>query len=290
VTLTDRRDALGMPRLALDWRLNELDRHTLARGAEVVARELTRAGLARVRVKPWVQEPGGPPPDKVGYGNHHMGTTRMSATPLTGVVDRDCRVHSVPNLYVAGSSVFPTSGLSNPTVNIVAVALRLAGHLQARVEADARLTGRRYRPGTPIDFTTAGRGRRFLGTGWSHAEPAGTWTDARKAEMVFELIEVPDEDMVLTLTAHPFVVEDRPEMQAVRVAANDRTVAALRMEHAELDDYRIPIPRAALNDERLRIRLTVPDAASPRALGISGDGRLLGIKLRAAVFPPAGRV
>ena len=66
-----------------------------------------------------------------------MGTTRMHADPREGVVDADCRVHAVPNLYIAGSSVFPTGGYANPTLTIVALALRLADHLVKRA-ADGR--------------------------------------------------------------------------------------------------------------------------------------------------------
>jgi choline dehydrogenase-like flavoprotein len=62
-----------------------------------------------------------------------MGTTRMSDNPLRGVVDRNCKVHAVDNLYVAGSSVFPTSGASNPTLTLVALTLRLADHLKGRI-------------------------------------------------------------------------------------------------------------------------------------------------------------
>jgi choline dehydrogenase-like flavoprotein len=74
-----------------------------------------------------------PWPTSVRGARHHMGTTRMHADPRRGVVDADCRVHGIANLYVAGSSVFPTSGAANPTLTIVALALRLAGHLQNRL-------------------------------------------------------------------------------------------------------------------------------------------------------------
>jgi choline dehydrogenase-like flavoprotein len=63
-------------------------------------------------------------------GKHHMGTTRMHASPDRGVVDADGRVHGVPNLFVAGSSVFPTAGFANPTLTIVALASRLGEHLR----------------------------------------------------------------------------------------------------------------------------------------------------------------
>ena len=66
-------------------------------------------------------------------GNHHLGTTRMASDPKAGVVDADCRVHGVANLYIAGSSVFPTGGCANPTLTIVALALRLADYIKARL-------------------------------------------------------------------------------------------------------------------------------------------------------------
>ena len=71
-------------------------------------------------------------------GKHHIGTTRMHVDPKQGVVDPDCRVHGLSNLYVAGSSVFPTSGYANPTLTIVALALRLADHLKARLSRAGR--------------------------------------------------------------------------------------------------------------------------------------------------------
>ena len=61
---------------------------------------------------------------------HHMGTTRMSDSPTTGVVDRDCKVHGIGNLYIASSSVYPTSSWVNPTLTIVALTLRLADHIK----------------------------------------------------------------------------------------------------------------------------------------------------------------
>jgi len=73
-------------------------------------------------------------PAQVSGGNHHMGTTRMSDDPKQGVVDRNSRVHGMDNLYVAGSSVFPTCGSANPTLTIVALTLRLAGELRKRFQ------------------------------------------------------------------------------------------------------------------------------------------------------------
>ncbi len=73
------------------------------------------------------------PPESITGGFHHMGTTRMHASPREGVVDPNGRVHGVKNLYVAGSSVFPTAGFANPTLTIVALTLRLADHLKTRL-------------------------------------------------------------------------------------------------------------------------------------------------------------
>ena len=127
VTLTDERDALGLRRCRLDWRLTDLDRRTIRRGLEIVGEEFGRAGIGRLQLAPWVEEDGFEVPGNGSY--HHIGTTRMSTDPKQGVVDADCRVHGLQNLYVAGSSVFPTAGFANPTLTIVALALRLADHL-----------------------------------------------------------------------------------------------------------------------------------------------------------------
>jgi choline dehydrogenase-like flavoprotein len=128
VTLSAEKDALGINRVKLDWRLTDMDRRGVHDALMVVASELGRMGLGRMKVDSgmddWVF------PDKPYWGNHHMGTTRMHEDPKQGVVDSNCRVHDVNNLYIAGSSVFPTSGCASPTLTIVALALRLAEHLK----------------------------------------------------------------------------------------------------------------------------------------------------------------
>ena len=69
--------------------------------------------------------------DEFNSSAHQLGTTRMSASPEEGVVDAQCRVHKVENLFIAGGSVFPTSSHANPTLTVVALALRLADHLKS---------------------------------------------------------------------------------------------------------------------------------------------------------------
>ncbi len=131
VTLADPIDELGVRRLRLQWKLTEPDRATVERGAMIIAQELGRLGLARLTLNPVLNPKTWPA--GVWGASHHMGTTRMNNDPTRGVVDRDCRVHGVDNLFIAGSSVFPTGGYANPTLTIVALALRLAEELGNRL-------------------------------------------------------------------------------------------------------------------------------------------------------------
>ena len=129
VTLSGDTDALGLRRTRLDWRLTEQDRRSLVGNIEALGAALAAAGIGRMRPKLaddgiWEQ--------RVAGGSHHMGTTRMSDDPKRGVVDRNCRVHGTDNLYIAGSSVFPTGGSANPTLNLLALAYRLVDHLQGQ--------------------------------------------------------------------------------------------------------------------------------------------------------------
>jgi choline dehydrogenase-like flavoprotein len=135
VVLTERRDPLGCPRVALRWSLSAIDKRTAHRAHEILDEELVRASVGRLRSAlgrrddPW-------PPGLRG-ARHHMGTTRMHPDPHRGVVGADGRVHGIANLYIAGSSVFPTSGSANPTLTIVALALRLAEHVARMLGVDS---------------------------------------------------------------------------------------------------------------------------------------------------------
>jgi choline dehydrogenase-like flavoprotein len=131
VTLGSERDALGMPRIQLDWRLTEQDKRSLRRTHAILATEFGRTGVGRIQLLEWLQDPSNRWSDELRGGFHHMGTTRMTDDPKRGVVDRQCRVHGMANLYISGSSVFPTSGTANPTLTLVALAVRLAEHLKA---------------------------------------------------------------------------------------------------------------------------------------------------------------
>jgi len=137
VSLGSRVDRFGRRRALLQWRLLSEDWESIVRSVTLVASALENQYGARTRMlirpdEPWPWKPAGPADSaEATWGYHHMGTTRMADEPAEGVVDRDCRVHGTANLYVAGSSVFPTGSASNPTFTIVALAHRLADHLTA---------------------------------------------------------------------------------------------------------------------------------------------------------------
>jgi choline dehydrogenase-like flavoprotein len=123
--LSDRRDALGSRLPRLEWRLGDDDLTHLRRTQEVLGRGLEAAGVGRLDDLLGDERP----PALVGGGFHHLGTTRMSTSPTSGVVDPHGAVHGIAHLHVAGSSVFPTSAVANPTLTIVALALRLADRI-----------------------------------------------------------------------------------------------------------------------------------------------------------------
>jgi choline dehydrogenase-like flavoprotein len=127
IVLGTTRDRYGVPRAALHWHWTADDQRRLT-GLRAVLREgIEGAGLGGVEFAEGVA------PNPLAH--HHAGTTRMHADPSQGVVDADGRVHGIANLYVAGGSVFPTAGFANPTLTIVALALRLADRLKGLLAA-----------------------------------------------------------------------------------------------------------------------------------------------------------
>lgn len=147
VRLGDDADALQMPRLVIDWRYTAGDVDTVGRAIGLLAADIDESGVGAFAYDP----------DKVefemtrygAYGGHHLGTARMGTDPRSSVVDANCRLHGVDNLFVASAAVFPTSSQANPTLTIVALALRLGVELRIRCAADA----------APVEFasTTAAR-------------------------------------------------------------------------------------------------------------------------------------
>jgi choline dehydrogenase-like flavoprotein len=121
-------DPLGVPRLRVDWRYTAVDVDTVTRSIALLAQDIDRSGVGNLAYDPATLEFE---MTRYGaYGGHHIGTARMGADVRTSVVDADCRVHGVDNLSIAGAAVFPTSSQANPTLTIVALALRLAAQLR----------------------------------------------------------------------------------------------------------------------------------------------------------------
>jgi choline dehydrogenase-like flavoprotein len=146
VLLSHRRDRLGLPLVRLDWRLTDLDRQTVRTTARLLAEEAERSswGPFASALPNGSGEPF-PSPDWIW---HHIGTTRMHHDPRQGVVDENCRVHGIGNLFVAGSSVFPTAGNHCPTLTLLALGLRLADHLKAAFD-EGRLPEADAEPSPP---------------------------------------------------------------------------------------------------------------------------------------------
>jgi choline dehydrogenase-like flavoprotein len=133
VMLGSECDPFGQPHVRLDWRIAPQDVRSAVRTQEILGAALERAGIGRLH-RDLLDDT--PPPGTHG-GYHHMGTTRMHVDPSQGVVDADCRVHGMANVYIAGSSVFPTGGYANPVLTTIALTLRLADHVKARLERAA---------------------------------------------------------------------------------------------------------------------------------------------------------
>jgi choline dehydrogenase-like flavoprotein len=135
VTLSTARDRFGIGRPRLAWRVHPDELRTMRAFTEAAGAEFRRLGLGELALAPWLDQGIEGARAEVKDFYHHAGATRMATTPVEGVTDPDCRVFDTDNLYIAGGSVFPTSGYANPTLTMVALAIRLADTLRARLAA-----------------------------------------------------------------------------------------------------------------------------------------------------------
>ena len=134
VTLDTEKDSLGMPRAMLHWELTPLEKKSLRKIHELIGQQAGIAGIGRVKLMDYLlDEKDNSWPSFTGGGWHHMGTTRMSDDPKHGVVDANCKVHGISNLYMAGSSCFVTAAAPNPTLTLVALSLRLSDHVKKTI-------------------------------------------------------------------------------------------------------------------------------------------------------------
>ena len=135
VRLVSEKDKLGVPKIDLDWQMLAIDKFSLNRAVQSFDQDLQALNLGQITPQAWLSD------SKIDWefddlvtshvmgGYHHMGTTRMGTDPQSSVVDPNGCVHGMENLYIAGSSVFPTSGWANPTLTILALSFRLAKHI-----------------------------------------------------------------------------------------------------------------------------------------------------------------
>jgi choline dehydrogenase-like flavoprotein len=127
VTLSDQDDFMGMPRLKLDWKIPELTRDTIVRSAQTFQEEFARSGLGELKLEAWLDDPTDNSSLKDVF--HQAGGLIMGESNWEGVVDPNCKVFGVDNLYVASSAVFPTSSFANTTLTIMALSVRLSDRI-----------------------------------------------------------------------------------------------------------------------------------------------------------------
>lgn len=139
ISLTDDRDVLGLNKINLSWQFNEIDKRSVRVLMQKLDEELRRLKLGHLELAPWLEDTSlqWETDELVSNhpiaGYHHMGVTRMAESAERGVVDKNCQVFGTDNLFIAGSSVFPTSGWANPTLTIMAMSVRLGDHLKAKL-------------------------------------------------------------------------------------------------------------------------------------------------------------
>ncbi len=129
MSLGDETDIFGRRKAAADWNFSKKSKLSYVAMSDLLEQSLAAlGGNSSVTRQPWSEVS-----PTLGFNGHHIGTTRMSSQPEDGVVDGDLLIHGLDNMYVAGSSTFPSAGLSNPTLTIIALSIRLAAHLGQRL-------------------------------------------------------------------------------------------------------------------------------------------------------------
>lgn len=131
ITLNGEFDSLGVPKIDLKWVLSPIDKKTIREIIKLLGQQIGSYGLGRVKIYDFLlDEEDQTMPNETSGAWHHMGTTRMNSNPKEGVVDSNCKVHGLNNLFIAGASCFPTGGAATPTLTVIALSLRLSDHLK----------------------------------------------------------------------------------------------------------------------------------------------------------------
>lgn len=258
VTLSQEMGADNTPLTRLNWYIppDEIARYRQA--VVLFAGLLNQGGLAKTRLVGDAVEADWA---KLYFGDacHHMGTTRMAHTPAGGVVDGDCKVFGLANMYVAGSSVFPSTDIVNPTLNLTALTARLAAFILAKA---VTAVGAVYRFGKGRDSDKA------LGKGWSRLEAGGVWSDGDTATLLF------DRQGASSLT---FQCSANGSAQ-VEVDFDGRNVYSGPAN--ELSGKALPLGSAA----SVPISLHFTNIITQKQAGLSNDTRELGIFLQSVTL------
>ena len=252
VGLSDKQDRDGTALAHVHWEVLPGDVANYRRATMLFCGLVSQGSFARARVRPEYRQADwtGIAPSR---SSHHIGTTRMAHAPAAGVVDTDCKVFGLENLYVSGSSVFPNGDYLNPTLNFLALAARLGRKLSTTVPAVR----------TAFRFGSGRDGNHYLRAGWSHAEDRGVWTDGPLAQ-----IEVPGgQARRLRLRGHAY------RQATVVVSVNG--VQLYNGPANSLDDIDASISPGVVCDISMAFDQLLP----PFDVGESGDRRKLGFFL-----------
>jgi choline dehydrogenase-like flavoprotein/diketogulonate reductase-like aldo/keto reductase len=182
ISLFGERDALGLLRTSLRWQISDEELHTLRTYVKIAAEVLARKGFARVVIPPGFLEDDALVRSLCGDSNHHMGGARMSASPSGGIVDTELKLHGIANGYVCSSAIFPSSGYSNPTHTLLALAMRLADRLAGNAEAATHVV----QAGNMRSITLPGSGRQVPQLGFGCAYLLGPGLDRAKSRRLLD--------------------------------------------------------------------------------------------------------
>ena len=133
VFLNQEKDEMGIPRITLDWKLTSFEKDSIRKLYELIGQEAGRTRVGRVKIMDWLLDNDTSWPEFLSAGWHHMGTTKMNENPKEGVVDANCKVHGIDNLYIASTGCYSTAGAANPTLTLLALTLRLSDHLKEKL-------------------------------------------------------------------------------------------------------------------------------------------------------------
>lgn len=134
ITIGSEKDELGVPRANLHWELTALDKRSVRKIFHILGQQVGIAGLGRIKLMEFLRDENDDTfPESTNGGWHHMGTARMSDDPKKGVVNANCQVHGISNLFIAGAACYATSGAPNPTLSLTALTLRLSNYLKEKM-------------------------------------------------------------------------------------------------------------------------------------------------------------